>query len=120
MTHSFDRAGNSKDERNLRGRWKLRRHVADDVYEDTELPYPDAKVAELLCIGGARYYLFPKELNTTNTAGDNVAAAGGVVSTIAMMKTFILRKVVPNIRKRMSDAVALVFGKALMWLIFSS
>ena len=26
----------------------------------------------------------------------------------------------PNIRKRMSDAVVLVLGKALMWLIFSS
>ena len=63
-------------------------------------------------------------MNTTNTAGDNVAAAGGVVggvvSTIAMTKTFILSNIVPNIRKRMSDAVALVLGKALPWLIYSS
>jgi hypothetical protein len=27
-------------------------------YEDTELPFPDAKVAKKLCIGGACYYLF--------------------------------------------------------------
>jgi hypothetical protein len=80
------------------------------TYEDTELPYPDAKVAEILCIGGSCFF-------TTNTAGDNVAAAGGVVSTMAMMKTFILSNVVPKIQKRMSDAVALVLGKALMWLI---
>ena len=123
VTRHSRRSGCSKDERSLRGRWKSRRHVAD-VYEDTELPYPDAKVAELLCIGGACYYLFLEELNTTNTAGDNFAAAGGVggvVSTIAMMKTSILSNVVPNIQKRMSDAVALVLGsKALLWLIYSS
>ena len=85
-----------------------------DVYDDTELPYPDAKVAEKLCIlGGPCFYMFAEELT-----GEDYAAAGA--STIAMMKTFILSNVVPNIRKRMSDAAALVLGKALLcWLIYS-
>ena len=87
VTHSRRSGCSKKDERNLHGWWKYKRHVAD-VYEDAELPYrPDTKVAKILCIGGACYYLFPEELNTTtNTAGDNVAAAGGVVSMMAMMK----------------------------------
>ena len=82
-----------------------------DVYEDTELPFPDAKVAEKLCIGGACYYLFPEELSNTEVEAGN--------STIAMLKTFILSNVVPNTRKRLPDSAALVLGKALLWLIYS-
>jgi hypothetical protein len=82
-----------------------------DVYEDTELPYPDAKVAEKLCMGGACYYLFPEELT------NNEVEAG--TSTIAMLKTFVLSNVVPNIRKKLPDSAALVLGKALLWLIYS-
>ena len=110
------RSGCTRDDKDLRGRWKSKSRVSD-VYDDTELPYPDAKVAEMLCIGGPCYYLFPEELNGTNTAGDNEAASA--VPWIAMMKTFLLSNVVPNIRKRMSEAVALVLGKALLWMIFS-
>ena len=113
-THAH-RSGCSRDNKDLRGRWTSKSRVSD-VYDDTELPYPDAKVAEMLCIGGPCYYLFPEELNVTNMTEDNEVAAG--VPMIAMMKTFILTNVVPNIRKRMSDAVALVLGKALLWLIF--
>ena len=110
------RSGCTRDDKDLRGRWKSKSRVSD-VYDDTELPYPDAKNAEMLCIGGPCYYLFPEELNGTNTAGDNEAASA--VPLIAMMKTFLLSNVVPNIRKRMSEAVALVLGKALLWMIFS-
>jgi len=95
------KSGCSKDDRDIRGRWKSRARVSD-VYEDTELPFPDAKVAEKLCIGGACYYLFSEEL--TNNAVD----AG--ISTIAMMKTFILSNVVPKIRKKLPDSAALVLG----------
>ena len=111
------RSGRSKDELDLRGRWKSRARVSS-VYEDTELPYPDAKVCGMLCIGGPCLYLFPEELTNTAT-GENIAAGAGGVSTIAMMKTFVLSNVVPNIRKRMSDTAALVLGKALLWLIYS-
>jgi hypothetical protein len=106
------RSGCSKDDKDIRGRWKSKARVSD-VYEDTELPYPDAKVAEKLCLGGACHYLFPEEL--TNIAVDE----DGGTSTVAMMKTFILSNVVPNIRKALPDSAALVLGKALLWLIYS-
>ena len=76
-----------------------------------ELPFPDAKVAEKLCIGGACYYLFPEELSNTEVEAGNL--------TIAMLKTFILSNVVPNTRKRLPNSAALVLGKALLWLIYS-
>ena len=105
------RSGCSKDDRDIRGRWKTKARVSD-VYEDTELPYPDAKVAETLCIGGACYYLFPEELT-------NEGAEEGRANMTAMMKTYILSNVVPNIRRRLPEAAALVLGKALLWLIYS-
>ena len=104
------KSGCSKDDKDIRGRWKSKARVSD-IYEDTELPFPDAKVAEKLCIGGACYYLFPEELTNTELEAGN--------STIAMLKTFILCNVVPNIRQRLPDAAALVLGKALLWLIYS-
>jgi hypothetical protein len=71
------------------------------VYEDTKLPYPDAKVAEKLCFGGACYQLIPEEMtNTVAEEGESMAA---------MMKRYILSNVVPNIRKR------LPFGSACSW-----
>jgi hypothetical protein len=36
-----------------------------------------------------------------------------------MMNTFVLSRVVLNIRKRLSESACLVFGKALLWLICS-
>ncbi len=54
------KCGCNKDEKDIRGRWKSIGQVSD-VYDDLELPYPAAKVAEKLAIGGACYYLFPNE-----------------------------------------------------------
>jgi hypothetical protein len=105
-------SGCSKDDKDIRGRWKYKARVSD-VYEDTELSFPDAKVAEKLCIGGACYFLFPEEL--TAAAVEEVGA-----TTIAMMKTFILSTIVPNLRRRLPDSAAIVLGKALLWLIYSS
>jgi hypothetical protein len=82
------------------------------------LPYPDAKVAEKLCLGRACYYLFPEELTSINHAAANEDGDGSP-STVAMMKTFILSNVVPNIRKVLPDSAALVLGKAFLWLIYS-
>jgi hypothetical protein len=42
-THSR-KNGCTKEEKELRGRWKRGKRVAD-VYDDVDLPYPDAKVA---------------------------------------------------------------------------
>ncbi len=65
-----------------------------DVYNDVEWPYPDAKVATVLCGGGPCIY-------ATNSAVD-----------AAMMNSFILSHIVPDVRT--------AHGKALMWLITSS
>ena len=92
--------GIHKDEKDIRGRWKGKGCVSD-VNDDTVLPYPDAKVAAVLCGGGPCLY-------QTNPVVD-----------VAMMDSFILSHVVPNIRKRLPDSVCLVLGKAWMWMITS-
>ena len=75
------RCGVTKDEKDIRGRWKGAGRVSD-VYDDVvELPYPDAKVAEKLCGGGPCFYVSDPGLNAT------------------MINTFVLSCVVPNIRK---------------------
>ncbi len=107
------RCGCNKDDKDIRGRWKSKARVSD-VYKDTELPYPDAKVAEKLCVGGPCFYVFPEELSN-----NNLELEGGT-SMIAMLRTFILLiNVVPNIRQRLLNSAAIVLGKALLWLIYS-
>jgi hypothetical protein len=84
------------------------------VYDDVELPYPDATVAEKLCIGGACYYLFQNEdANNLNGIVDET-----IGKHIDMMKTFILSAVVPNICNQLPESCALVLGKALLWFIY--
>ena len=94
------RCGVTKDEKDIRGRWKGAGRVSD-VYDDVELPYPDAKVAEKLCGGGPCFYVLDPGLDAT------------------MMNTFVLSRVIPNIRKRLPESTCLVLGKALLWLICS-
>jgi hypothetical protein len=94
------RCGVTKGEKDIRGRWKGAGRVSD-VYDDVELPYPDAKVAEKLCGGGPCFYVSDPGLDAT------------------MMNTFVLSRVVPNIRKRLPESTCLVLGKALLWLICS-
>ena len=97
--------------------WKVeRKGRVSDVYDDVELPFPDAKVAEKLSIGGACYYLFPNE---------DLIVNGGVVDKavgnhIKMMKTFVLSEVVPNICRRVPDSCAVVHEKAFLLFIYSS
>ena len=92
--------GIHKGDKDIRGRWKGVCRVSD-VYDDTELPYTDAKVGAVLCGGGPCIY-------QTNPAFDS-----------AMMDSFVMSHVVPYVRKRLPDLVCLVFGKALMWMITS-
>lgn len=57
--------GASKDEKNLQGRWKSTTQVSD-IYDDIELPYPDTKVAALLCVGGPVKYKVLEDSRVTN------------------------------------------------------
>jgi hypothetical protein len=94
------RCGVTKDEKPIRGRWKGAGRVSD-MYDDVELPYPDAKVAEKLYVGGLCFY---------------VSVPG---CDVTMMNTSVLSRDVPNIRKRFLESACLVLGKALLWLICS-
>ena len=89
------RSGATKDERDIRGRWKGKARVGD-VYDDVELPFPDLKVASLLCLGGPCRYVLEDHVD----------------------EEFVLNYVVPNIRKRFNDETALIFGTALLYSIF--
>ena len=93
-THSR-RSGATKDEKDVRGRWKGKGRVSD-VYDDVELPWPDLKVAQMLCLGGACRY----ELQN------------GVTDQ------FVLTHVVPSIRANLDDDISVIFGTALMYSIF--
>ena len=70
-----------------------------DDYDDPELPYPDTKVAGMLCVGGPCSY--------------QVKANCGVTDA------WILANVVPNIAHVYGNSLAKVLGKALLWCIFS-
>jgi hypothetical protein len=95
------RCGVTKDEKDIRGCWKGAGRVSD-VYDDVELPYQDAKVAEKLCGGGPCFYVLDPGLDAT------------------MVNTFVLSRVVPNFRKQLPESACLVLGKAsLLWLICS-
>jgi hypothetical protein len=64
-----------------------------------ELPYPDAKVAAVLCPGGPVKYKLRE--------GSNIDAR------------FILQHVVPKIAAKLGNNVAIVFGRALLWGAFA-
>jgi hypothetical protein len=92
------RNGCSRDDVDHRGRWKGDKRVVDR-YIHCDLPYPDAKVAAALCIGGACKYLYRDGSGVTDG--------------------WLLHYVVPQINARCGEQVALVLGKALMWSAFS-
>jgi len=58
------RAGCSRDDVDARGRWRKKR--ISDRYVDIYLPYPDAKVAAILCTGGPLKYVFHPNSGLTN------------------------------------------------------
>ena len=90
--------GATKDEKDIRGRWKSSTRVSD-VYDDVELPFPDAKLAGMLCPGGPiRYAIVP---------------GSGVT------RGFIVDRVVPKIKAKFGGDVAYVFGTALLWVLHS-
>ncbi len=94
------RCGATKDEKDIRGRWKGQGRVLD-IYDDVELSYPDEKVAEKLCGGGPCFYLCNPTLD------------------VAMMILLVLSHVVLNIKKQLPESACIVLGNALLWLICS-
>ena len=89
-------SGGSKDETDLRGRWKCRR--VSDTYANVELPYPDAKMASYLCKGGPIRYA----VVDPNVTDD-----------------WLVQHVAMNVKKRFNNAICLVLAKALLWACFA-
>jgi hypothetical protein len=89
-THAKRKSGCSKNEKNPRGRCGKGR--VSDVYDDVELPFPDAKAAGKLCVGGPCKYI---------TDGSGVT------------DDFLLQQVVPNICTRFPAEVAKVLARTL-------
>ena len=90
------RNGCSKDDVDARGRWKGQKRMVD-TYIDGCLPYPDAKVASSLCIGGAVNYALRRESRVS--------------------EEWLLEHVSFNIARLFPRQVAVVLGKALLWCI---
>jgi hypothetical protein len=107
------KCGCNKDAKDIRGRWKSKGQVSD-VYDDVELPYPDAKVAEMLSIGGACFYMFPNK--DANINGGVINATIG--NNMEMLRTSVLTQVVPKIRRCVPESGALVLGKDFLWFIY--
>jgi hypothetical protein len=91
--------GCGKAEKDIRGRWKKGRRISD-VYDDIDLPNPDAKVAGRLCIGGPCKYVLKEGSGITGN--------------------FLLEHVVPSIRTRFSDSVSKVLALPLLWSVFEN
>lgn len=88
--------GVSKDDKDHRGRWKAKR--VSDVYDEVQLDFVDAKVAEVLCPGGACNYVVVDEACTPQ---------------------WICEHVTPSITEVFGHQVGYLFGKALLWLAHS-
>ena len=86
--------GCTKDEKYLCGQWKSKGRVSD-VYDDIEIPFPDAKVAGKLCIGGPWKYVVKENSGITNG--------------------WLLKHLVPNTCTGVSYSITVVLSKALLW-----
>ena len=91
------RNGASRDDVDSRGRWRKRKRQSD-TYIDPSLPYPDAKVAAILCKGGPIAY--------------KVKDGSGISDD------WIVCHIVPRVASRFPRQVAVVLGHALLWKIF--
>jgi hypothetical protein len=87
----------TRDDVDVRGRWRPRQRVSDR-YIDIEVPYADAKVAAVLCVGGAVKY--------------------ALVEDSGVDDEWLAQNVVPNILRRYpreSSRVALTLALPLLW-----
>jgi hypothetical protein len=88
------RNGCGKDDVNSRGRW--RKHKGQvDAYLELELPWPDAKVASTVCIGGPCRYALKENSGVTDD--------------------WLLAHVVPNIFVKFEAGIALTLARPLLW-----
>ena len=92
-------SGFSKDEVDVRGRWKSSLRI-QDTYADTTIPYIDGKVAAALCKGGPVAYV--------------VKEGSGVTDD------WIRTHVVPRTAEAYPKQVANVLGRAALWKVFES
>jgi hypothetical protein len=90
------RNGCYRDDVDCRGRWKRSRKQVDD-YIDVTLPWPDAKVASKLCIGGPIKYVLKE-------------GSG-------LCDDWLFEHVVPNILKCFEKEVAIVLALPLLWAV---
>ena len=88
------RSGCSRDDVDARGRWKGQRRIVD-IYIDSVLPYPDAKVAGALCIGGPIKYALRRDSRVSDD--------------------WILEHVTSGIAQVFPRSMAITLGKALIW-----
>jgi hypothetical protein len=93
------RNGCSRDDVDARGRWKRDRRIVDS-YIDVRLPYPDAKVASVLAIGGPVKY----EIRNGCDISDE----------------WVVTNVTPFILQQCPRQVAVVLGKAVLWGVFDN
>ncbi len=94
------RNGCPKDYVAARGRW--RKHQVIDRYIDIELPYPDAKVASVLAVGGPMKYV--------------------VKNGCGVLDNWLLTHVVPHLSRSvtLSQQVALVLAPPVLWAAFDN
>ena len=92
------RNGCSKDDVDGRGHWRKAR--VSDVYVDINLPFPDAKVASTLCIGGPCMYALREGSGVTDQ--------------------WLGEHVVPSlmIHHRIHKNVSLVLARPILWACF--
>ena len=91
------RNGCTRDDVDYRGRWKRQKRMVD-TYIDIDLPYPDAKVASVLAIGGPVKYELRDGCGLTDQ--------------------WILDNTGAHIGKVFPEGIAIVLGKALLWGVY--
>ena len=87
--------GITKEEIEVRGRWRTDTNRVVDRYINVNQPYIDAKVASIICIGGPVKYVLREDSGITTT--------------------WLFENVVPKIRQRLGPRIAKVLALPLLW-----
>jgi hypothetical protein len=88
------RNGCATDDVDSRGRWRKHKRQVN-TYIEVELPWPDAKVASTLCLGGPCRYALKENSGITDD--------------------WLLEHVTPNIFVKFDRAIALTLARPLLW-----
>ena len=101
MTYAMRNGNMTRDNCDARGRFKndnAGKKRSSDRYIETDLPWPDVKVANALCVGGAIKY--------------------SLDDGYGISYDWIVEHVVPNIMLVYPREVAIILGSALLWACF--